>query len=594
MRPLTIWTAYFLCLAVVLGSLGWFAFRVVDLERSQWQSVAEERETEIVQRAMYGMELAIQAWKIHEAEMPPHDYAAYHMGDAQASVADLRPQQKDFLAPSRVLGADLGFVKFHFQIGPDEKLSSPQIPEGGLLDMALERGDTTQEAVARAQQLQKQFEEGLRNHPLKRILIGIEQVEAAAGSSANLVGELPSLKKSIEDARSIAEARQRQVATNNGPPQSTSNQLRRAAPGSPVVVSGMLRGVWCGDMLLLARHVNINGEPFVQGCWLDRQEIETRLLAGIRSELPRAKLRARSLDAKGSEDRSKALIGLPFELVPGPIPDPYESSSGSTARISLYLALASALVAALAVGVVLRVLLSASDRRAAFVSAVTHELRTPLTTLRMYAEMLVDGKVKPGRQQAYFETLRREADRLAALVENVLAYSRVEARRALPRCEPIALSELVHRSFERAKERADRAGMTLVIDVAAPDARVLADVGAVEQIVFNLVDNACKYASEGDDKTIEVLAQGDSHGAQITIRDHGPGIDPTAAKRLFQPFRRPDQAETSGKPGVGLGLALCRRLARSMGGELRHVVTPGTSGTAFRIELRAAVGTTGE
>src|SRR5204863_256712 len=132
----------------------------------------------------------------------------------------------------------------------------------------------------------------------------------------------------------------------------------------------------------------------------------------IHEELPHATLRARSIETPPPAEDRTALIGLPFELVPGPVPQ-YDAGSGSTARISLYLALASALVAALAVGVVLRVLLSASNRRAAFVSAVTHELRTPLTTLRMYAEMLADGKVKPEREKQYFDTLRREADRLA-------------------------------------------------------------------------------------------------------------------------------------------------------------------------------------
>ena len=148
-----------------------------------------------------------------------------------------------------------------------------------------------------------------------------------------------------------------------------------------------------------------------------------------------------------------------------------------------------------------------SERRAAFVSAVTHELRTPLTTFRLYAEMLAEGMVPDSqRRQEYLLSLRREADRLAHLVENVLSYARLERGRRGAAVGPIALAELVDRAEQRLAAHAEQAGMTLVVEgrEEAAGAVVLANPSAVEQVLLNLVDNACKYAATATDRRIHV------------------------------------------------------------------------------------------
>lgn len=113
----------------------------------------------------------------------------------------------------------------------------------------------------------------------------------------------------------------------------------------------------------------------------------------------------------------------------------------------------------------------------------------------------------------------------------------------------------------------------------------MADPGAVEQILFNLVDNACKYGVGGT-RRIEINCELDGK-ARISVRDFGPGISRTEAARLFQPFRKSAQQAANSAPGVGLGLALSRRLARAMGGELAldaHV----RDGCRFTLTLPAA------
>ena len=94
------------------------------------------------------------------------------------------------------------------------------------------------------------------------------------------------------------------------------------------------------------------------------------------------------------------------------------------------------------------------------------------------------------------------------------------------------------------------------------------DCSAVEQILFNLVDNACKYAATATERRIHVEGQSDGRQVLIRVRDHGPGISPQDAKKLFKPFSKSVSEAAHSAPGVGLGLALCRRLARSLGGDL--------------------------
>ena len=160
------------------------------------------------------------------------------------------------------------------------------------------------------------------------------------------------------------------------------------------------------------------------------------------------------------------------------------------------------LLAALAVAALLQGVLSLSERRGAFVSAVTHELRTPLTTFRMYAEMLAENMV-PDEQtrHGYLETLRVEADRLTHLVENVLSYARLERSRPARRIGSVSVAEIFDQSaVGRLTDRARQADLTLSVEADEPvrHARALADPAAVEQILFNLVDNACKYAATAD------------------------------------------------------------------------------------------------
>ncbi|HKX61055.1 MAG TPA: HAMP domain-containing sensor histidine kinase, partial [Verrucomicrobiae bacterium] len=365
---------------------------------------------------------------------------------------------------------------------------------------------------------------------------------------------------------------------------------RTGSPGSRPAIpnESVFKSVWVGQSLVLARQVKFGSTSIVQGVWLNWTNLRPALLNSIADLFPTSELEPAPPPATGHEAR--LLASLPVKLVPGVVVSD-DTTGWTPVRLSLAFAWMFVIVAAVAIAFLLHGTLSLSERRAAFVSAVTHELRTPLMTFRMYSEMLAEGMVPDENQRRqYLSTLCSEATRLSHLVENVLAYARLEQQSARRRVEDVSLGQLMERVQPRLAERAALAGLTLheQSDAAAAHTRLHVDVTAVEQILFNLVDNACKYAAPtATSKIIHLEAQLEKHrSVRVRVRDHGPGLSAGVAHHLFQPFSKSADEAAHTAPGVGLGLALCRGLARSMGGELRLMpAEAGQNGACFELIL---------
>jgi signal transduction histidine kinase len=184
--------------------------------------------------------------------------------------------------------------------------------------------------------------------------------------------------------------------------------------------------------------------------------------------------------------------------------------------------------------------------------------------------MLDEGMVSnPDSQRHYLKTLRAEADRLGHLVENVLAFARLERGRWGENREVVAPSELFDRLAPRLALQAHQAGMELVVGPADFPVKVCVDLSVVDQILSNLVDNAIKYAGRATDRRVHLEVRSAGRWLTLSVRDHGPGLAPQATRRLFRPFSKSAHDAAGSAPGVGLGLALSRRLARALGGDLR-------------------------
>lgn len=217
-----------------------------------------------------------------------------------------------------------------------------------------------------------------------------------------------------------------------------------------------------------------------------------------------------------------------------------------------------------------------SLNKSTFVSSVSHELKTPLTTIRLYAEMLGEHRVKDeDKRRRYLETITAESQRLTRLVNNVLDFSRLD--KGPPKRNPVRLDLVgwLRDQAEGVRLRLGEAGMTLALDFPDTPVMVEVDTDSFGQVFLNLVDNAIKYAASGKQLKIGLIS--DRSGVAIRFEDHGPGVPRKHRRRIFQPFHRVDTSLTAHQAGCGLGLSIASRLIHDEGGELTYdeAVSPG-------------------
>lgn len=650
------WLAFLLCLTVFVTVLGWISAHTLELEEARQTAALEAQAQERVRLALWRMDSFASALLIRENARPAWHYQAFYQPD-DVFTADNRALPKGAaVLPSPLLGGLPEWVRLHFQQMPDGSLRSPQAPDGEARERALSWyaiHPQFQEAAVKLGQLSAllkqhpRMDRGLRlddapqdvsSAPAPGVMQDKTTEAQALANTREQMGrstivqrqlaaekteayQLPLLKKpaptsaapaapaspaNVADAaaasaaptaQASAGAAEKSVAKATDSLASVASRYRseseaetRAAPVEKPAFAGDLRPLWLGDELLLVRGATTEGKETLQGVWLDWPGLRSRLLETIRDLLPAAQLLP--VPPKVASTDATALVTLPVRLMAGPVPT---DATGLTSVLKPALALAWAclLAAAAAIAFVLHRAMTLSERRAAFVSAVTHELRTPLTTFQLYSEMLADDMVTDASQRrGYLQTLCDESTRLMHLVENVLSFSRIERGRVTARLQNVAVQTLLDRLLPRLRQRAAQADLEfeVVQQESLNTVEVRADAMAVEQILFNLTDNACKYAAPNSDpKRLELSVGRQGQSLVFTLRDFGPGLPVGQKKKLFRPFSKSATEAAHSAPGVGLGLALSRRLARELGGDLRNDPVTGR-GTAFSLWLRVAEG----
>lgn len=219
-----------------------------------------------------------------------------------------------------------------------------------------------------------------------------------------------------------------------------------------------------------------------------------------------------------------------------------------------------------------------------FVANVSHELKTPVTTIVGFVETLLEGaKDSPEELDHFLEIISRQADRLAAIIDDLLTLSRLESA---PLDEILDLSEqgleeILESCYQICRARADEKHISLGF-VCPASLHVYADRSLLTQAVVNLVDNAIKYSPENT--SVVVRGSGTGAGVQITVADNGPGIDERHLARLFERFFRVDKARSRKLGGTGLGLAIVKHIVSVHGGQVK-VETGVGKGSTFIIHL---------
>lgn len=226
--------------------------------------------------------------------------------------------------------------------------------------------------------------------------------------------------------------------------------------------------------------------------------------------------------------------------------------------------------------------LEAERMKSDFVATVSHELRTPLTPLKGFLTSLEQGLVEdsPESRREYYGIMRRQAERLERLINDILDVSRIEAGSLKMETKAMELVLAVGEDIEEAK-RQPRARQ---VEFVHPDGNVWvgADSFRVGQVMSNLLSNAFKYSPA--DTTVQVRIGMDEGRAAVSVHNEGEGISPADQQRVFDRFYRSDDAVASRAGGVGLGLYIARRLAEAMGGNLLLESTYG-NGCTFSFTL---------
>lgn len=379
-------------------------------------------------------------------------------------------------------------------------------------------------------------------------------------------------------------------AIRNGENWFTKNPVKPARSQPTLVNLSPMVPLWLGEQgqerLIVARLVQIGDRQVCQGILLDWHRLQEILAEEISGLFPDAKFQpVRTRDEDDPPFPERTMTALPIQLDPGPVNVDAPAPGWTPLRVGLSMAWAASLLALLAVGLGGWTLIDLSQRRIRFVSAVTHELRTPLTTLRLYLDMLTGGIIKDEQHKTeYLQTLHAETDRLNRLVGNVLDFSRLENQR--PRLEKsiVGLSGLLEQVRADWQGRCQSCDKELLLENPLPrDMTIETDDKLVQQILGNLIDNACKYTHGAEDRRIWLRARVEGQRLVLEVEDRGPGVPPRERSAIFRAFRRGHAAETTG--GVGLGLALAGRWASLLGGQLSVHTADGGAGACFRLTL---------
>ena len=230
--------------------------------------------------------------------------------------------------------------------------------------------------------------------------------------------------------------------------------------------------------------------------------------------------------------------------------------------------------------------LNLARQKTDFVSNVSHELKTPLTSIRMFSELLAEGRVgEPEKQKNYLRIITAETARLTRLINNVLDFARMERGEKKYNLAACDLAALVRETAETYRPHLESTGFQFSVSLPEKPVPVRVDRDAVAQIIVNLLSNAEKYSNGA--REIEIITcrcDTPLPHAEMKVLDRGSGVPQGSEEKIFEQFYRAHDSLGSGIQGSGLGLTLARQIARAHGGDVRYEPREG-GGSSFALRL---------
>ncbi len=227
--------------------------------------------------------------------------------------------------------------------------------------------------------------------------------------------------------------------------------------------------------------------------------------------------------------------------------------------------------------------LALAQQKTDFVSNVSHELKTPLTSIRMFAELMQNGRAETaGKAPQYLRIIMVEAERLTRLINNVLDFAKLERKQKSFDKQPLDLHRVVARTWEAHELHLQESGFRTDWKAAEPPYPVVGDDDVLAQILVNLLSNAEKYS--GSQKDVELHSYLDGNHVCVSVLDRGSGVPTGEERKIFEAFYRAHDSLSNGIAGSGLGLTLAQQLAREHGGEIIYQPREG-GGSNFTLKL---------
>lgn len=218
-----------------------------------------------------------------------------------------------------------------------------------------------------------------------------------------------------------------------------------------------------------------------------------------------------------------------------------------------------------------------------FVSNVSHELRTPLALIRLYSETLELGRITTkDKKQEYYRIIRKESERLTALINNILDFSRIEAGHKEYEFRETDIAELVHNTLDSYRYQIEQQGFAFEESIDPTLPKVWVDREAIARALVNLVNNALKYST--DEKFLGVKLYREKSALKLEVADRGIGITRREQSKIFEKFYRTGDPLVHNTKGSGLGLSLVRHITQAHGGDIAVESTPG-KGSKFTLSL---------